>query len=762
MQPSKTNWKFEVLQPGFFLLTALFLVDLTFLIYQCSTVVQKITCLLLAFYLIGLLFHKYHNLKWLISFVFLLAVIIFNKNNQYSAVTLNNISEIKIYPDELKINDNWFSGEGRVANGKVLVSGTLTDRQVNQIMLGHELTLTNIKGKIAALPPATNYGQFDIQKYYYGKNIRQQVKLESCNINVTKGGISDYFHHLRFKLKMFFKKMPPILSFFSSELILGENPSQDYQSILDNYRDLGVIHILSISGLHVGIYTLAISTFCYYLKLTEGETFSCCLLVLLIGIFLSNNQAGFIRASLTYTLGQVFRMNKIPLSKPDLLGLTAILHLAVNPRLMMGTGALLSYVLALGLIMTKNMSNFKQSVALNFLLTPLLLFHFFQFNFLTVIFNLLIVPYFNWIVMPVTFINLLIFSLKPGISKMFEAVLATGEKFIAWLSATKVGLLTFGKINWWQCLILLLLTSIVLVMKNDSIHRPKLENKIWKLISVVYALIFISIHFPLKGQVTLIDVGQGDSILITSPFPRKVYLIDVGGKLNFGSKKVTPQINKITIPFLKAQGISKIDGIFVTHQDADHVGDLRPLLNEIKVDKLYTAKGLLKNPSFRKRIEGRLKKQQVKELLAGKSVFEPQITFHVVYPFKPGLGQNEDSLSLIFKLAGKKWLFTGDLGQEGEKEIMDRYQLKADYFKLGHHGSRTASNPEFLQHLQPEITFISAGRDNRFGHPHPEVISTLDQQQVPYVSTQDCGMITWNYSKFFKSKFKQFLPVTKK
>ena len=85
------------------------------------------------------------------------------------------------------------------------------------------------------------------------------------------------------------------------------------------------------------------------------------------------------------------------------------------------------------------------------------------------------------------------------------------------------------------------------------------------------------IHFPLRGQVTFIDVGQGDSILITTPFPRKAYMIDTGGKLNFSGKKVTPQVNRITIPFLKSLGISTLAGVFVSHQDADHVGDLWPL-----------------------------------------------------------------------------------------------------------------------------------------------------------------------------------------
>ncbi len=236
-------------------------------------------------------------------------------------------------------------------------------------------------------------------------------------------------------------------------------------------------------------------------------------------------------------------------------------------------------------------------------------------------------------------------------------------------------------------------------------------------------------------------------------------MIDTGGKLNFTGKKITPQVNKITLPFLKAQGISQIDGLFVSHQDADHIGDLGPLLEQVKVKKLYMAQGLIANPSFQKRIDGKIRHTKLVELLAGMQVKEPKINFSVVYPFKAGEGKNEDSLSLAFELANKRWMFTGDLGQDGEKEIMNKIGIQVDYFKLGHHGSKTSSNPEFLKSLQPKEVFISAGRKNRFGHPHPETLATLKKQQIPWVSTQDCGMISWTYGGFTKPEFKHFLAV---
>lgn len=756
----KINLKFSVLEPGLLLLTAFLLVDCSFLLHQCTTIMAKVTTALLAIYLFGLLIAKYHKLVFLV----LLLIISFLIANWFTAqpshLSLTENSVIKLYPDEIKLNDGWLSGQGTLNGGKILVTAKLNQEQIWEVKQGKTIWLMNLQGEVNSIEPATNYGQYDVQKYYASKKIWQKVKLEACKISLKKASLIDYLHHLRYQLQRYFQKMPQILGFFSSELILGENPSSANQIILNNYRDLGIIHILSISGLHVGIYTMVITTICSFLKMTEKESFVSCFLILVIGIFLSKGQAGFVRASLTFVLKQIFKFKKIPIAQYDILGLACIIHLLFDPRLMTGVGALLSYVLALGLEMTNKMSSIKQSIALNALLLPILLFYFFQFNFLTVIFNIFAVPYFNWIVMPLTFLNLFIFAKLPTISCFFEFILETCEKMISQISITQLGLLTFGKINWWQSGVLLLFTGVIVICLNDGVLIKKI--RFIGGLGLLYVLFFCTIHFPLTGQVSFIDVGQGDSILITTPFPRKVYLIDVGGKLNFGKQKFAPQVNKITLPLLKALGINQIDGIFVTHQDADHVGDLGPLLSQIKVRKLYMAAGLIKNPSFAKRIAGHLTSNQLVELTAGDKVIEPQINFEVVFPFKPGPGKNEDSLSLTFKLKNKRWLFTGDLGQEGEQEIMANFHLRANYFKLGHHGSKTASNPVFLRQLKPEMVFISAGRNNHFGHPHPETIATLKMQHIPYASTQDCGMITWTYSRFASSKFSSFLPVKAK
>ena len=223
----------------------------------------------------------------------------------------------------------------------------------------------------------SNTSVFDYQSYYAAKGIPQKIKYFSCEMKAVKSnGVITGLHKLRFNLQKYFQKMPQLLGFFASELLLGENNAQENQEILNNYRDLGVIHLLSISGLHVGLYVLIISTICFYLKMTDEEAFICCCVVLLLGIFLSYGQAGFVRASLTYFLGKICKFKGYRVAAIDILGLACILHIMIVPRLFMIAGAILSYLLALGLQLTNKFGKMQQSILLNVLLTPLLLFYF--------------------------------------------------------------------------------------------------------------------------------------------------------------------------------------------------------------------------------------------------------------------------------------------------------------------------------------------------------------------------------------------------
>lgn len=753
MKSLKINWNSNLLRPGYLILISITCITVSLILFQAHTLGQFIVATFIVVYLVGLIKYKYHPGKSWIILIFFVAICLVNKNNFEHQ---NVGKDIFLYPDEISITDHYLSGQVSDGKNKFLVGMKTTDKLEKVIFQGLPVVLKNANLEKEEIEQENNFGQFNFRKYYQSKNIKYRLKITSADFMINRQkNLQVFFHRLRYLLQQYFAKMPKFTSFFSSEMILAKNPSPDNKSILNNYRDLGVIHLLSISGLHVSLYVAAISLILTSLKRSPDEIFIFCSIFLVVEVILSSWQAGFVRASLGYIYGKICEKYHVPIAQGDKLGAVILTHLLINPALFLSSGAILSYLLVAGLELLNSSSLKFQGIKLNLLITPVVLYYFYQVNILTPLFNFIIVPLFNFVLLPLTFIAILTFWKLPNYTLTFiEPIFQKINDLINLFASTKMGQVLFGKINWWQLFLLLLITIVSLLVKE------KAKNSLLYLGILIssYLLIFISIHFPLSGQVSVIDVGQGDSILITTPIKRRVYLIDTGGKVTFGRKiKTQAQLEKITLPFLRAQGINKIDGVFLSHQDADHIGDLRELLENMQVDNLYFAKGLTNNPSFQKRIANCVNYTKLNPLLAGDKVRAGNFDFQVVYPFQEGLGKNEDSLSVFFTLAHKNWLMTGDLDQAGELKLIERYPLKIDYFKLGHHGSKTSTNPDFLKQIQPSLVFISSGRNNRYGHPHSETLKTLSELQIPYLNTQDRGTITWKYNVFNQTHFETYL-----
>lgn len=655
---------------------------------------------------------------------------------------------VLVYPDQTKIKNDYLMTPAQCGKCKINVRGPVTRKQQKQLANGSAVWLVPTDGQLQKVPPARNFGQADFRQYYASQNIYYELAFKHARLLPAQPNLKSKLHAWRFALASHLQKLPTNLAFFSQELLLAQNSGDEQgKTIMDSYRTLGVIHLLSISGLHVALYCWLLESLCARIHLIEQESFVIILAVLLWGLFLSGFQPGFVRACLAFFLRKISQFKKWGLQADDCLGLTLLCHLVLVPNLLLNLGAQLSYLLFWGLQLVKGRSALSAGLWLNLLIAPLLLASFYNLNVLTSVFSLVLVPYFNFFVMPLTLIGTVI---RP-LAACCDSLLGLSESLLARLAGGKVGILNFGKLTWWQALLILLLTVWFLTAGQKK-RKPALG-----LTCLAYTVCFLNINFPWQGQVTFIDAGQGDSILLTTPFNRHAYLIDTGGKLHFGKRqKTTPQTDYVTVPFLKAQGIRQLDGVFLSHQDADHIGDLAPLLNKISTKRLYFAQGLEENKSFQKRLAEVKHLPAMRPLLAGAVILEKDLTFSVVHPEKPGPGKNEDSLCLLVKAGPANWLFTGDLDQAGEKELL-KQKMQVDYLKLGHHGSKTASAPEFLQTLMPKQVFISAGVNNRYGHPHQETLTTLRKLGLPAVNTADCGMISWKYDRFGRSQFNYFL-----
>jgi competence protein ComEC len=214
---------------------------------------------------------------------------------------------------------------------------------------------------------------------------------------------------------------------------------------------------------------------------------------------------------------------------------------------------------------------------------------------------------------------------------------------------------------------------------NWCVGKPSLF-----LLVFMWSLIFLGIHFleqkdkvpffgiclsllifpfllthPLHGLVMMVDVGQGDSLLIQEPFNKKVTLIDTGGRVNFDrNTNKTANAEKTLIPVLKSLGIRAVDSLFLTHADADHCGDVDVLAKKIKIRTIYLPKGAEKRKNLLEKLLVIAQKgTKIKRVLAPQKID----SFYLLSPTQVGSGENNDSFVLYRNIGGKRFLFTGDL-----------------------------------------------------------------------------------------------------
>lgn len=234
-----------------------------------------------------------------------------------------------------------------------------------------------------------------------------------------------------------------------------------------------------------------------------------------------------------------------------------------------------------------------------------------------------------------------------------------------------------------------------------------------------FALLFARVepYFDPFFEVMIMDVGQGDCALISLPHHQGTIMIDVAGSLY----KDIPK--DIILPVLKDKQIQTIDLVVITHDDFDHSGGLESLEQWVRVKKVLTM----------------------------KKDYNGKLNLYALLQDYKGIDKNENSIVSWFGRDNLSYLFMGDCGNEGEKQLLQDYDdLPCDFLKLGHHGSNSGSSMEFLHQMKPRYALISAGFDNRYGHPAKEVLLRLQQERIPYFCTAEDGAIVIRSVSVFK------------
>ncbi|MEQ9321842.1 MAG: DNA internalization-related competence protein ComEC/Rec2 [Polyangiaceae bacterium] len=280
-------------------------------------------------------------------------------------------------------------------------------------------------------------------------------------------------------------------------------------------------------------------------------------------------------------------------------------------------------------------------------------------------------------------------------------------------------------------------------------HRPRTVALATLLCLVAFELLARHRGAPTgELRVTVLDVGQGDAILVDLPDGR-LMMVDGGG---FVGSPLDPA-ERVVLPVLRHRRRDRVDIAVLSHPHPDHYTGLLTVLDTLPVDELWTSglalswgPGSRLGQAFRAASTEGTRLRTARELCGDHPVERGVIEVLGPCPsFVPDRHVNDNSLVLRIRLGGRAVLLTGDAEREQEQSLLARHPeaLSADLLKVGHHGSRTSSTPAFLAAVSPALAIASCGVRNRFGHPHPQTRDTFGEADVPLLLTERGGALIW-------------------
>lgn len=243
-------------------------------------------------------------------------------------------------------------------------------------------------------------------------------------------------------------------------------------------------------------------------------------------------------------------------------------------------------------------------------------------------------------------------------------------------------------------------------------------NKKILIFSIIIIALLVGCNKNKDFCIHIIDVGQADSILITTP-SNKNMLIDGGDE----------DSAKIIKSYLKNKKVKNLDVVVATHPDSDHIGSLDYIIDNFDVEKIYMPKQSTDSECYINLIESCNKKNLKVNYLSKDDSFNLDY-YTEIYVLSPNyITDNNNSNSIVLNISYKNnnFLFTGDCEEANEMDMINSYDLEdIDFLKVAHHGSSTSSSLAFLEETTPDIAVISCGYKNSYGHPHRSTLDNLE------------------------------------
>ena len=645
-----------------------------------------------------------------------------------------------------------------------------------------------VSGQVRSFSHATNPGEFDMREYYYVMKL--EFALEDAAV-LAVGGRAKVLEEGLHQLGQYFAKVleqifPAKEASIMKAMLLGDKNGLDAET-KELYRQSSIIHILSISGLHIS--TIGMGLYRLLRKIGMPVKAGACLSIALIygyGLMTGMSMSA-VRAIVMFCLHLLADMAGRTYDMVTALSLAAVLLLLEQPRYVQYSGFLFSFgaVAAIGVLLPvlhdgeenavkrrwnerslRCWQRIKQAVASGMAVTlmtlPVHLTCYYQFPIYSIVLNLVVIPCMTFVMG-----SGLVVMLTGGWLPVLARIVAYIDRLILWFyelcclagSGMAGGVLVSGKPDKWQVIVYLLLIGAMLLPGRLSVKKLP---AFWKYQWLLAAICVLLWRAEDGLQITMLDVGQGDCIHIQSA-EGKHYLMDGGSTSK--SQVMKYQI----IPYLKSESVQHLEAIFITHSDSDHCSGVLQLLETYPADGLTIGSLILPNIAEGSKDEAYEEMEQlagekgikVQYMSRGQKIEDGAMSLRCMHPHKDYETENGNEASLVLLLTYKEFtgLFTGDVEGNGEElmwEYMQEYMQEGrretedkrlTLLKVAHHGSRYSTSEEMLEELRPRLAVISCGKENSYGHPHEETVERLEDVESKIFVTAEGGAITIEVGK---------------
>ncbi|MGZ8224588.1 MAG: DNA internalization-related competence protein ComEC/Rec2 [Methylobacter sp.] len=519
------------------------------------------------------------------------------------------------------------------------------------------------------------------------------------------------------------------------------------QNQWDVFRKTGTTHLVVISGSHIGlvaglVYFLVLKLWAWTGLLAWPPQKVAAFSAMAMGVFYSALAGFSVPAQrsvimLAIVMAAIIRQRN---TRPfNILAVAMLAVLVFDPSAVLSAGFWLSF-LAVSLIVYALAGRlgkpgyFWGAIKINWVtsigLSPLLLLFFQQVSVIAPIANLCAVPVISLLVVPLSLLSVMIMFISPVLADKLLFLVDQSLQGLWWLLVQLADIpqstIIHAQPSYWALFFAVPGILILLAPRGTPLR--------WLGLVMFLPLLFTDTQKPEASNIrmTLLDVGQGLSVVVQTATHLLVY--DTGAK--FSSEYDIGQ--GVILPFLRGQGISKIDRLIISHGDNDHIGGAESLMRGIHTGKVLTS------------VPQKLSDYAPIVCATGRSWVWDQVKFTILSPqAQRFVSENDNSCVLKVQSEHGTVLLTGDIEAEAESWLVETYgkNLKANVLIAPHHGSKTSSTTTFLQVIQPDYVLIPAGYRNQFGHPHKEVMLRYRNIKAKSLNVADSGAIQINFRK---------------